>query len=267
MDKADIKKVIHNRFSKLEKSYDHLTGNRSFEAIHDFRVEIKKLRALLRLLSTKQVHQIKIQKDLKEIYAKSGVVRELQLVVEAKKEKGLDYFFPGCEESLRMKKAKEQLAGCMHHHQIGRAEEEIMEKIAGKITNFDIQRFFRKKFLKVQQLLNRSSLSDEQLHEIRKLLKDLLYTAQILENELSICFHDITWNKNRETYFSAITANLGKYHDLVVNHEKEKQASLTSHHWIKNADADKDRLKNELLDSLRKNLFSRYPLAPVFSQH
>src|SRR5262245_19892691 len=79
MNAAPIKKIIRFRFHRLKKYLRQMKRRLSREAIHHFRVEVKKLRAFLRMISG---DKLKIPHALKNIYRQAGSVRELQLFLQ-----------------------------------------------------------------------------------------------------------------------------------------------------------------------------------------
>ena len=75
-----IKDAYQTRFEKLSKYYYSTLEDFKLNAIHHFRVEMKKLRALIRLVNLSDIeHQNKIPKPLKSFYNIAGNIRNLQL--------------------------------------------------------------------------------------------------------------------------------------------------------------------------------------------
>jgi CHAD domain-containing protein len=91
MDQAQIKNITNSRYRKLKKHIERVAESFDAEAIHQFRVEYKKLRAFFRMLSQGEDAggEIKILKKLKKGYNVSGYIRDLQLqqlrIMEASK--------------------------------------------------------------------------------------------------------------------------------------------------------------------------------------
>src|SRR6516162_822833 len=77
MKGKEINEIIEDKFKTLSKLSQKIT--RKFD-IHDFRVEVKKLRAFLRLLDIKKRNDEPIiPKLLKTFYGYIGIIRNIQL--------------------------------------------------------------------------------------------------------------------------------------------------------------------------------------------
>ena len=81
MNQEQIKHITNTHYRKLKKYFKHIIPDFDAEKIHEFRVEYKKLRAFLRMLSQEDEKsgEIKISKKLKKAYHISGSIRDLQL--------------------------------------------------------------------------------------------------------------------------------------------------------------------------------------------
>jgi len=77
--KQPTKEVIRLRFDKLEKSLMRTVVSFDSEDIHVFRVEIKKLRAFLRLCGKSRAGKPKLPKALHVFYRVTGGIRNLQM--------------------------------------------------------------------------------------------------------------------------------------------------------------------------------------------
>ena len=81
MDQEKIKHITNNHYRKLKKHIKKISEDFDMEAIHQFRIAYKKLRAFLRMISQdhETAGEIKVSKKLKRCYNLSGSVRDLQL--------------------------------------------------------------------------------------------------------------------------------------------------------------------------------------------
>ena len=81
MNQEQIKHITNTHYRKLKKQIKKVAETFDVEAIHQFRVEYKKLRAFLRMISQQheEAGEIKISKKLKTAYNISGSIRDLQL--------------------------------------------------------------------------------------------------------------------------------------------------------------------------------------------
>ena len=81
MNQEQIKHITNNHYTKLKKHIKKVSEDFDVEAIHQFRVEYKKLWAFLRMISQQQetAGEINVSKKLKKGYNISGSIRDLQL--------------------------------------------------------------------------------------------------------------------------------------------------------------------------------------------
>ena len=68
--------------TKLSNLFARIIINFEMESIHEFRTEIKKLRAFLRLLNMQSDRQLKISKEIKKFYGCIGMICNLQLQIK-----------------------------------------------------------------------------------------------------------------------------------------------------------------------------------------
>ena len=81
MKYKEIAHEIKHRFQTIDKLAKKSTPKFDEEVVHDFRVEVKKLRAFLRLINSElaKAEALKIEKDLKQFYRHLGAVRSIQM--------------------------------------------------------------------------------------------------------------------------------------------------------------------------------------------
>lgn len=199
MDTGDVKKrnlndmkqkvitsVIRKRSCNIRDYIQRMTVNFEEEAVHDFRTEIKKLRAFLRLLNTgHNKDQLGISKKLKVYYWYAGSIRNLQLHIKSISEAEVDN--PGVY--LRsVKKEIESLQGVLRSLHSPSNFDDPQKIIRNWIKNTpkpSVKKFVYQKADEFQQLLALIK-QDEILHAIRKLLKDLLYNWKYIKEYASL---------------------------------------------------------------------------------
>src|SRR4051794_37076234 len=80
MKEKEINEIIEERFKIIDKLSHKIVKEFDADDIHDFRVEVKKLRAFLRLLDIKnEDNEPVIPSLLKTFYGYIGIVRNIQL--------------------------------------------------------------------------------------------------------------------------------------------------------------------------------------------
>ena len=80
MKEKEIVGVVKDSFKTINKLSHKIIKEFTADDIHDFRVEVKKMRAFLRLLDTeKEMERPLIPKLLKTFYGYIGIIRNIQL--------------------------------------------------------------------------------------------------------------------------------------------------------------------------------------------
>jgi CHAD domain-containing protein len=191
MKSDEIISARYKIFKKLKKHYSNSFEDFKLEEIHGFRLEVKKLRAFIRLLNTKipEEKKIKIGGKIKSFYNTVGNIRNLQLhqkrVIyicdEMLLEKAVLYLqFLHNEENKQKKKA----AGIADKISYNKFRKKIIDLVPDKLLAKSVQAFVIQKQHTLLELLFLQNYSDEALHEIRKVLKDLLYDLKYISSYL-----------------------------------------------------------------------------------
>jgi len=186
VSREEIKHIVTHYFRKLKKLYKSIDPNFDVDAIHDFRVSYKKLRAFFRLVSAETNDELKVPRKLKKVYKALGVIRDMQL--QRQKFKGTvkpkqpqAYL---TKLSREIKRQKEELLERFSDDIITESKKKIVASLPSKLGNSSSRDFIRKKQSGNQVIITSGDFSDDNLHSIRKNLKDIYYIQEIsLENE------------------------------------------------------------------------------------
>lgn len=219
MKQAQIIDVYKKRFKKISKHYNNLLADFDPEEIHLFRVEMKKLRAFIRLnnlilTSNRQ----KIPKDIKSFYNISGNIRNLQLhherVVSLCEElmlnKPWQYLEKLADEEKNMRIKAKQLASGLSFDGF---EKKLRKQAADKINKTVYKIFVAKNKIRLTEIITLPFFYDEALHEIRKILKDLFYNWSYIEPVATV---DLPAQWTALPAIEEITEQLGNFHDLCI---------------------------------------------------
>jgi CHAD domain-containing protein len=210
---------LENRFHKIEINLQKLKTGLATDNVHDFRVEIKKLKALLRLCKSiaKVPSTCRLDKKLNKSFRYLGRLREwqiqLQKITEACTEKKdiqpvlyLDQINREIEW-YRLKAGRTLLKLSSLEKNKKRIEKHFSE-IPGTEA---IQHFIDLKMLALNDLFQQEKQDDESMHFMRKQLKDVQYI---------ISYGQKKRNENgrypRLKSIQAATGKLGDFHDLRV---------------------------------------------------
>lgn len=154
------------------------------DVIHDVRVEYKKLRAFLRMISSKSNNgkSLKVSHYLKNCYVIAGSIRDLQLqqkfILNASKDevkKPWDYIH------LLQKHIDKSKAELRKTHLQKKTKNGIQHLNISIPASFDLPDF---KCYRIQMTASFNSIiqqekrSDDDIHQVRKLLKDFFYNLK-----------------------------------------------------------------------------------------
>jgi len=172
MSEKKVNTSIHKYEESLSVSAEQITLRFNIDNVHDFRTSVKKMRALLRWLGSSKRS---LTASFTAIYHLSGELRNAQILLKD----------PATE--------KEELTGFRHwlSARVTRLEEEwykkydprILRRLRKKIERASykkankrtIHQFFRKRVNRLNGILIIPSPPDEDLHDVRKILKDMQY--------------------------------------------------------------------------------------------
>ena len=251
------------------------------EDIHQFRVEIKKLRALLRLLNAgrEDGRELHIGKRLHSFYAVVGNLRGLQLQGQTihrlckklrcpvpahylaqlrQQEAGVKTTIRSEALSLPLSPVRKRLQKAAH--------EDLNDATAGNFTR-----------IKKYELLHLLALpihADEQLHQLRKLLKDLLYVWPLTGPAIADAFPGKILTAKKCLF---LTDKLGDFQDVCIalgyfdpaylsGIPKEEKAGLEAIRFY--CESRRIRLKEALTEqqaALRHDLEQKDPVFRVYA--
>lgn len=220
MKSGKIINVFDKRFKKVKKHYNKLLEDFEIEEMHGFRLEMKKLRAFIRLINTNipEEKKIKIGGKIKSFYNTAGNIRNLQLhqqrvshiCDEMLLEKPVLYLQLLHNEENKQKKKAGRIADKISYNKF---RKKIIDLVPDKLKAISVQAFVIQKQHTLLELLFLRDYSDEALHEIRKVLKDLLYDWKYISSYLPATLPAYFINKKNIEVFAD---KLGKFHDLCI---------------------------------------------------
>jgi CHAD domain-containing protein len=191
MKEKEMNEIIEERFKTIDKLSHTIIKDFDVDNIHDFRVEVKKLRAFLRLLDIKKEdNEPVIPSLLKTFYGYIGIVRNIQLyrhslykyIAAHNIDKPAAYFKLLSNEEAYWKKQAEAL---MADNNFKDVKEKIIKSLPDKLEKSTIKKFVEGKLDDLKEQLE--DINDEVgLHTIRKILKDYLYTYDYINDHADL---------------------------------------------------------------------------------
>jgi hypothetical protein len=242
--KSGTESIISQRFRRINKSLKKLKKTSSPASIHLFRLDVKHLDSFLKLLAMEKniPGSILIPDRVKKAFRKTGELRLIQLEKEyirtaASKfdmHKPVHYFKMLKGEEKRLKKSTRdyfekikplKTAKFIHH-------------LPGEIRQSTIQTFYEAQTAALHKLLTREKWNEKSMHEVRKILKNLLYNRAGIKN---ISIKRIFSGEQLEL-IKELESKIGSYHDLC------SALRLLQNKHIRKC----DRLENIIIQNIRK---------------
>lgn len=218
MNSRHIKHISSSLYKKLQQHINKIAVHFDTEDIHQFRITYKKLRAFFRMLPKQNNTEkaIAIPKKLKKVYALLGTIRDLQLqqqrtIASNKNLKKLAPYINLLQQQID--KLKPQLLNLVTENPVAKSKNKTTVKLPEKISSEGFKKFAQQNWQAIHHILATGNFSDENIHTIRKLLKDLLYNlkaADAFDKQLS-AMH--IWKGKDAAYFAGLLDELGIFQD------------------------------------------------------
>ncbi|THU41323.1 CHAD domain-containing protein [Niastella caeni] len=213
MKRRELEEVVIRHSNHLEKFCNRLPGSFEQEDIHDLRVEYKKTRAFLRLLQLeKDAGDLKIPDKLKAIYHAGGKVRDMQLFLAELYGIGVAMQIPSsithwCQQLFI---SKEQMVAAIEAVQFKKILNGITKELPRQLHDETLHKFMHQKIAAIHIVLLAAD-NENDLHIIRKQLKDIIYTIRVYEQDWGIPFPIKAWQS--ETQLNDMAGSLGDFND------------------------------------------------------
>lgn len=225
--------VIEHRFNKTELALQKITRDFTGDHIHDFRVEIKKLKAVIRLISYNVPDPVvcKFPKPLNKLYKALGSLREWQIqktnIVQASGE--MHFAIPtNYMHKINLKTFADQrrvMELIQKLPDMKKMKDQIKSNGPDELSPASIIRFIQTKIHAVQVVVKSGKEDDESMHDMRKKIKDIQYVLSGIAKTGEIDEQSSPLESVQE-----VSGQLGDYHDLCTSLallKKELQISNT----------------------------------------
>ena len=248
MNKEQINKVADAHYRKLKKNFKIIAEDFDMEATHQFRVEYKILRAFLRMISQEHetAGEIKFPKKLKKAYNILGSIRDLQLqqqqIMEVTRQeiKRPQAYFTLLQKEIG--KLKPEFSEIFSEKPVNESKNKTGASFPDEFLLYSFKNFVQKKWATVYGIILSDYFSDDNIHAIRKNLKDLFYTLKIYERvEHEPLWLSIGKGKDKQ-YFNKLLDELGSFQD------KCTAIALLRSYWLNSL----NKYNRELLERIKK---------------
>jgi CHAD domain-containing protein len=211
---AMLEPTTHQEFAemsvgKLNQLLRSLQPLADEEAIHHFRVQYKKTRALFRMGNAMQQGKVhRLNKSGKKIYELTGYMRDTSILlhlVQPHFGDGILVQYLHQQQTAREFSLQEALKTVKPFS--------LSDKKWKKFKSPDLAAYFENKLQQSKEGFS-AYITDQQLHQIRKYLKDILYNVKSL-TLMGIAIPSVILGYGIDR-LEALTKLLGKYQDRVV---------------------------------------------------
>ncbi|MDQ6889024.1 MAG: CHAD domain-containing protein [Bacteroidota bacterium] len=271
IDQKKVKRASNAHYKNLKALFNKIGDNPEGETLHQFRVEYKKLRAFLRMLSKNEAGlKIKVSKKLKKVYTISGSIRDLQLqqerIAEASKtpiKKPRAYLTLLKKE---IEKLQAELSEMIREKPVNESKKKTDSHLPDEFTLTSFKNFIQEKRSGIEAIVLSGYFSDDRIHSIRKKLKDLVYNMKEYKDAAADMVSAGIWAQKDETYFKQLLEELGSFQDKCtaidllkshglsgLNSNNQQQLLQIKNRWMR----EKNMMKKSLMAKLKTDFTSR----------
>lgn len=186
-----IAKEIEHRFHTITKLLRKVMLHFEKDAVHELRVELKKLNAFLSLLRAEAGNKdaLKFKKRLKALYGYIGIIRNIQLQQHYINSMLPVHIPPGITDYLNIllrdiERWKKELVKLMSEHTGLEDEKEIiLNALPVKLSQHTLRKYVNLKADEIRTCLILRTAEEQNLHALRKLLKETQYNWEYIKSE------------------------------------------------------------------------------------
>ncbi|HWH63303.1 MAG TPA: CHAD domain-containing protein [Ginsengibacter sp.] len=220
MNHYQIKNITNRHYRNLKKHFRKIKKHFDAEAIHEFRVEYKKLRAFLRLISkvTGRKETAKISGKLKRCYAVAGSLRDLQLQqqrflkISAQEVEKPSAYIHLLNKYIRASQTR--LRKLLLKKTLDKNKKNSEQFIPCAIGSSHFRNYVEDIWASIFTTIEQENISDKDIHKVRKHLKDLFYNfKELVRNEDDVATLKAIVGKD-EKDFDQLLEEIGIYLDI-----------------------------------------------------
>ena len=205
------KEYLKKYLNAIQKHLKDFLQSQDQEALHQFRVQVKKTRSLLVLLEDGGDNKklLRLFKPVKKVFKKAGSIREAYIHLRLGDQHHLHNDAFGKQQQQVVEKGTEAFCdkGHKHLHHLKKAKVKL-NKAIHHIDNAGIQAFYNKTLNEIAEFLAQP-VFDEGLHQCRKQIKYLLHNRKLAAKEVE----SLSFNTD---YLDELQEMIGKWHDNLL---------------------------------------------------
>lgn len=212
MKKKEEAKYLDKEWKAMNTHLANFLETSDQEALHKFRVQIKKIRAMLSLFeaTSNQTGLLKVFKPVRKVFKHAGTIRDAHMNLQ------LGEIYEIKNEAFTSSQQRIIEEGTIEFGQNGKKfikdikqAYKLLKKQLPGIENHAITDYYKKQLRSIATNLAVSGFTED-MHTNRKLIKILVYNYKLAEKALN---GSISFNT---TYLDKLQEAIGKWHDNIV---------------------------------------------------
>lgn len=207
--------LITRLHSNLDESATKIAERCAPEDLHTFRVNFKKLRAFIRFLNhtSERQNEVVLSDDLKLCYQHLGNLRDWQLLQQKLLEGRCK------EDDINLVKDQiSHLTITVHQLQIRDivvlSQEQLLKHRFHTCHILEAELYLDHKWELLKEIAGMALITADQLHQFRKILKDIFYSAGLLKSAKIPLFAEGMLPGRPAAYFDSLLTALGDFNDV-----------------------------------------------------
>lgn len=224
-----ILKHFRNALIQVKKKADQ-------ENVHQLRIEVKKLRSLLKMLIFIKGRKTSptLKDPIRSTYTAAGEIRDAQLLCVRLKLAGVGEKYPSQIISRLEKKIKKKtkfISSIRKRKVIRKARKVFCKQMPDTISPGEITKFINYETDTANSIMASENPSVRDLHSLRKIVKEIILTYRLLNNFGPALRAKITWNLAAFRQMEMLGNQLGSLNDLVnlaINTKEKKRRNIYS---------------------------------------
>jgi len=201
--KGKFTAYTRSRFKRLKSLLKALQTSDDRETLHQVRIELKKIRALLRLVHfrNKKFRDHDVFKPLKQLHRRCGEIRDpqvIEMLIEEAGEPGRDLVK---EHQSRLADFRNDIPAYLEAIRVH--ESDILKHVR-RLKKKTYTKYLKERHRKLKKLVH-PKIQKKELHETRKLVKEILFLTLIFKKK-----------KNINPFFQQSAELIGDWHDKAM---------------------------------------------------
>jgi CHAD domain-containing protein len=212
MKKKEETKYLDKEWDKMNAHLKAFLESGDQEELHQFRVQTKKLKAMLSLFesTSRRYGLLKDFKPVRKIFKYAGHIRDAHTNLQLSERYKLknELFETGQQKIIEKGTNEFRLKGKKYLKNIKETHKQLKKQLP-KVDDDLIAEYYKKKLEQIAGNLA-TTVFTEEMHNNRKLIKILVYNHKLANKALNGDFH---FNKE---YLDKLQNTIGEWHDNVV---------------------------------------------------